>query len=52
MDVKKFDEKHLTENDLQLVQSIRENLSTHHETIIDQGYTGTMKHTWTRLSNL
>ena len=42
VDVKKLDEKHLTENDLQLIQSIRENLSSHHETIIDHGYTGTI----------
>ena len=41
VDVKKLDEKHLTENDLQLIQSIRENLSSHHETIID-GYTETI----------
>ena len=42
VDVKKLHEKHLTENDLQLIQSIRENLSSHHETIIDHGYTGTI----------
>ena len=42
VDVKKLDEKHLTENDLQLIHSIRENLSSHHETIIDHGYTGTI----------
>lgn len=42
VDVKKLDEKHLTENDLQLIQSIRESLSSHHETIIDHGYTGTI----------
>ena len=42
VDVKKLDEKHLTENDLQLIQSIRENLSSQHETIIDHGYTGTI----------
>ena len=42
VDVKTLDEKHLTENDLQLIQSIRENLSSHHETIIDHGYTGTI----------
>ena len=42
VDVKKLDEKQLTENDLQLIQSIRANLSSHYETIIDHGYTGTI----------
>ncbi|KAJ7371605.1 hypothetical protein OS493_024281 [Desmophyllum pertusum] len=42
VDVKELDEKHLTSNDLQLIQSIRENLSNHHDTIIDHGYTGTI----------
>lgn len=38
VDVKKLDEKHLTENDLQLIQSIRENLSSHHESSIMDKY--------------
>lgn len=38
-DIKGLDQKHLTASDLQLIKSIRENLSSHHDTIIDLGYT-------------
>lgn len=40
VDVKKFDEKYFIENDLQLIQFIRENLSSYYEIIIDYGYIG------------
>lgn len=38
-DVKGLDQKHLTATDFQLIKSIRENLSSHHDMIIDLGYT-------------
>lgn len=40
VDVKKFDEKYFIKNDLQLIQFIRENLSSYYEIIIDYGYIG------------
>lgn len=51
VDVKKLDEKHLTENDLQLIQSIRVIVIMRQSSIMDI-LEQLMRHTWTRLSTL